>query len=82
MRSRSGGSEAADGVGLIWLPGTSRQLSGWCSMVKNRADRKFLSGVRRKGRGHHGFDRGRVDQGVVDQARLDCPQDACLMLRI
>ena len=45
-------------------------------------DGKFLTGVRLNRRGHHGFDCGRVDQGVVNQARLDCPQYTGLMLRI
>src|ERR1035437_492918 len=41
-----------------------------------------LTGERHNGRAHYGFDGGRVDQGVVDQTCLYCPQDAGLMLRI
>ena len=51
-------------------------------MLMNLAERKSLTGVRRSRCAYHGFDGGRVEHGVVDQTRLDCPQDAGLMLRI
>jgi len=43
---------------------------------------EFLTSVRLNGRVYHGFDGGDVRQSVVDQTRLDRPQDTGLMLRV
>ena len=45
-------------------------------------DWEFLTSVGRNRRADHGFDSGRVEHGVVDQTRLDCPQNTGLMLRV
>ena len=43
---------------------------------------EFSTGKRLNGCVHYRFDSRRVGQSVVDQTRLDCSQDARLMLRV
>jgi hypothetical protein len=52
-------------------------------MVSHAAETRkpgFLTGKCLNGRVHYGFDSRRVGQSVVDETRLDCSQDAGLML--